>query len=313
MVEVGTVSEYVECFERARDAWSNELASSELQSVSRALEVAGVNVAECVREAARITESPSTRQRLEAFRRVVARSTPGLAAGAFERFVLGSATLQYGGELQSAAVPPIVTRLTCQGLLRIADDRATLDVAEDRFVALCKMATLRRFAAGQFDWEHSGLPRSWLFRVRPLSALFRLLSMLAFEWRGVSPAFFVHLPIAYPVHALFEREALKSYHRMAQSMELQPEVKGLIASSWLHSPATFEISPHLAWLNKAFAAHGAFMATMGPAPPDCGVLAQSVERQRAFSEGRFKPTLGLIVWARRDVLLWAAAHPELDS
>ena len=137
--------------------------------------------------------------------------------------------------------------------------------------------------------------------------------MIAFEWRAFGPAFFVHMPAAHSVFALRESEVLKSYYRMAQAMELQPHVKGLIASAWLHSPATFEVSPHLAWLNNVFAEHGAVVATMGPATPDCGVLANSVERQRAFSEGRFKPTTGLIVWSRRNMLAWAAAHRELGS
>ena len=303
-------SELLEQFERAHDAWSRALASPQLQAVARALEAAAIGVDECVREAATITEWPARRHRLEAIRKTLARRTASVAQGGFERFVLGHAVLRYEDDFQSAAVSPVVKRLTCASLLRFADSRTVVDVSEHRFVALCKMATLRRFAAGQFDWEHSGLPRSWLPRIRPLAALMRVLS-IATLWRAFKPTFFVHMRVAYPVHALLEREALKSYYRMAQSMELQPDVKGLLASTWLHSPATFEVSPHLAWLNKVFAEHGAVIATMGPAPLDSGVLAQSVERQRAFSEGRFKPTLGLIVWPRRDMLAWAAAHPEL--
>src|SRR5262249_20293468 len=184
---------------------------------------------------------------------------------------------------------------------------------ENRFVALCKIATLRRFPAGQFDWERSGLPRSWVPRVRPASELARLLSIVAVQWRAFGPAFFIHLAVAHRVYALLERDALKSYYRMAQSMALQPEVNGLIASSWLHSPDTFAVSPHLAWLNRVFAEHGAVVATMGPASPDCGALTRSVERQKAFAEGRFKPTLGLIVWRRRDLLAWAERHPGLDG
>ena len=306
-------SELVEHCERALDGWSRALASPELQAVARALESAAISVEECVRESASTTELPATRRRLEAIRTIVARPTVGVAQGAFERFVLGHAVLRYLKELESAAVSPVVKRLTCTGLLRFADGGTVVDLSENRFVALCKLATLRRFAAGQFDWERSGLPRAWLPRVRPLSALIRLLSMVALEWRAFGPAFFVHMPATHPVPALLEREALKSYYRMAQSMELQPEVKGLIASAWLHSPATFEVSPHLAWLNKVFAEHGAVMATTGPAPIDSGVLAQSVERQRAFSEGRFKPTLGLVVWPRREMLAWAAGHPELGQ
>jgi hypothetical protein len=121
------------------------------------------------------------------------------------------------------------------------------------------------------------------------------------------------MPVTHQVQALLEREALKAYYRMAQSMALQPDVKGLIASSWLHSPDTFEVSPHLSWLNRVFLEHGAVVATMGPASPDCGVLTRNLERQRAYTEGRFAPTVGLVVWPRREMLQWAANHPELES
>ena len=302
-----TDSELVEHFAKARDAWSLALASPELKTVAGALAAAAIGVEECVRESARITEAPATRRRLEAIREIVAGPAAGIAPGSFERFVLAHAVLAYRKELQSAALPPVVKRLACSGLLRFADGRTVVNLSEHRFVALCKIATLRRFSHTKYPAFYT---RSWLARVRPLSALTRLLSIIAFEWRGFSPAFFVHAPATYSVPALLEREALKSYHRMARSMALQPEVKGLVASTWLHSPATFAVSPHLAWLNKVFAEHNAVVATMGPATLDSGVLVQSVERQRAFAEGRFKPTLGLIVWPRRDVLAWAAVHQE---
>ena len=307
-----TDSRAADTFEKAHHAWSSALASPELRVVARALERVGSNVDECVRETARITEVVTTWDRLEALRDIV-RSEVDVAPGAFERFVLGHAALRWEEALRSSPVSPAVKHITCSGLARFAIDRAIPDVPTSQFVALCKLATLRRFAAGQFDWERSGLPRSWLLRVRPFSALTRILSLVALEWRAFAPVFFVHMPATRPVHALLEREALKSYFRMAQSMALQPDVKALIASAWLHSPATFEISPHLAWLNKTFADHGAVIATTGPATPDCGVFDKSLERQRAFDEGRFKPTMGLVVWRRSDMLAWAGAHPELNS
>jgi len=306
-------SDFAEQVARTHDAWSLALASAELQIVAQALATAAISVEECTREAETISELPVTRRRLQAIRNSVSRCAVDAAPGAFERFVLAHTVLQHLNELKSAAVPAVVKRLTCTGLLRFADSREAIDLSESRFEGLCKMATLRRFAAGQFDWERSGLPRSWLPRVRPWSELIGLLIMIASEWHAFGPAFFVHMPAAYPILALREGEVLKSYYRMAQAMELQPQIRGLIASAWLHSPATFEISPHLAWLNSVFAGNGAVIATMGPAPLDCGVLAQSVERQRAFNDGRFKPTIGLVVWSRRDMLAWAAAHREFGD
>ena len=304
--------ELAEQSRKAQEVWSRALASPELQAVARALAAAAISTEECVRESATLTEAPEARRRLEAIRGAVAGPLAGVPQGSFERFVLAHAALGSSTELESAPVAPAVKRLAWSGLSRFVDGRAGVDLSENRFVALCKIATARRFPAGQFDWERSGLPRTWLGRIRPLSALTEVLSIVTLQWRAFSPAFFIHLAVTYPVRALLEREALKSYYRMAQSMELQPDVHGLIASSWLHSPDTFAVSPHLAWLNRVFTENGAVVAAMGAAPPDCGVLAQSVERERAFAEGRFKPTMGLIVWPRREMLAWAAAHPELD-
>jgi len=304
--------ELAEQSRKAQEVWSRALASPELQAVARALAAAAISTEECVRESATLTEAPEARRRLEAIRGAVAGPLAGVPQGSFERFVLAHAALGSSTELESAPVAPAVKRLAWSGLSRFVDGRAGVDLSENRFVALCKIATARRFPAGQFDWERSGLPRTWLGRIRPLSALTEVLSIVTLQWRAFSPAFFIHLAVTYPVRALLEREALKSYYRMAQSMALQPDVHGLIASSWLHSPDTFAVSPHLAWLNRVFKENGAVVAAMGAAPPDCGVLAQSVERERAFAEGRFKPTMGLIVWPRREMLAWAAAHPELD-
>ena len=135
---------------------------------------------------------------------------------------------------------------------------------------MARIATLSRFPAGQLDWEVSGIPRSWLLKV-PRRSLPRLVSSILFELRGFQPAFFSHInPNRRNQGILLERESLRSYHRMARSMERQPEIKGLITASWLHSPDTFAVSPHLAWLNKVFEENGGHVLPLGPADIDSG-------------------------------------------
>jgi hypothetical protein len=299
--------------DRASSAWRQVLTSHETSAVGAILDTAGIAVEQCIAEARQISEAEPTRQRLQSIKAAVTAARADLPSGAFERFVLGHAVLGSLAHLQTAPVSPAVKRLTLTALVRLAERGPSVDATHPRFIAFCKIATLRRFPAGQFDWELSGLPRSWLPLVRPVAAAARLMGLVAGRWRGFGPAFFIHMPVTHRVHALLEREALKAYHRMAHSMALQPAVKGLIASSWLHSPDTFAVSPHLSWLNRVFLENGAVVATMGRAPADCGVLKRSLERQQAFAEGRFVPTLGLVVWPRREMLAWAASHPELES
>jgi hypothetical protein len=261
---------------------------------------------------AHISEAPATLARLTALQSRVAAELGTLADGTFERFVLTLSANQTLDRLPAAPLSDHVKRLWCDVMLRCSGGQLRVRTSERRFVGLTKIATLRRFPAGQFDWEPSGVPRSWIHRIRPIGALVRVLRTLV-EWRSFSPAYFVHLTATRPLPALVEREAQKSYYRMAKSMELQPGAKGLIASAWFHSPDTFRVTPHLAWLNRVFVENGGIVATMGPADPGCGVFHRSPERRKAADEGRFKPTLGLIIWSRRDMLDWAARHPELES
>jgi hypothetical protein len=302
-----------EYIERTRDGCAESLASRELIAVATALRSLGISARECVSEAGGISDRPETWTRLQALRDAVVNETPDVSAASFERFVLAHTTVH---SLERLGIEPValpVKRLWCDTLLRFIDPRATMRVSDQRFLALCKIASLRRFPAGQFDWEPSGLPRSWVPRVRPASAMLRVASLIALKWRGFKPAFYVHVTVTRPVHALLEREAEKAYHLMALSMQLQADIKGMIASSWFHSPDTFTITPHLSWLNRVFLENGGVVCTMGPASADCGVFQRSPDRQRAYDEGRFTPTLGLVIWPRSEMLAWAARHPELAS
>jgi hypothetical protein len=179
------------------------------------------------------------------------------------------------------------------------------------FEAFSKIALLERFPAGQFDWEISGFPRSWLPKV-PLSELPRVSHFIATKLKGFAPCFYPHMPIRSP-GMLLERECLRAWHRIARSVEMQPHIKGLVVASWYHSPDTFKVSPHLSFMNKPFIESGALITTMGPAPEDSGFLTGSPSRRKLYESGQFKPTYGLVLWSRDQMLHWANNHPELGQ
>lgn len=215
--------------------------------------------------------------------------------------------------LDTLPVDERVKDLFCQNFQMYALPQGKLpesfDVSRASFISMGRIATLSRYPAGQLDWEVSGIPRSWLFKT-PARRLPRLVTSILRDLRGFGPAFFSHLNPHQQV-VLLERESLRSYHRMARSMERQPEIKGLITASWLHSPDTFAVSPHLAWLNQVFLENGGVVHPLGPADPGCGVLYRSPERQQAYEAGTFTPTEGLVIWPRAAMLAWAAGHEDL--
>ena len=166
-----------------------------------------------------------------------------------------------------------------------------------------------RFPAGQLDWEVSGLPRSYLLKM-PARDLPRVIRTVLVDMRGLRPCYVGHMGVRrYPL-LFVEAESHRSYHRMAQSMALQPDVKGLLMTAWFHSPETIRVSPHLAWTNRTPLAHGAVLTDLGPAGPRDGFLTGSPDRQRLYDAGQYRPTIGVIIWPRPALLAWAAAHPE---
>jgi hypothetical protein len=239
----------------------------------------------------------------------------GLPAGggAFERFLIVSAACDAIPRLDGLAVDERVKYLFLQSFETYASGRRpeAFDLSSASFVAVAQIATLSRFPAGQLDWEVSGVPRSWLVRARVL-AWGRLTAALV-DLGGFGPAFFSHLsPNRRNQGILLERESLRSYHRMARSMERQPNIRGLITASWFHSPDTFVVSPHLTWLNDVFVQHGGYVIPMGRVDAaESGVLHRSPEREQAYEAGTFTPTEALVIWPRSAMLAWARGHQEL--
>lgn len=277
------------------------------------LGAAGVSADERIRAVHEVTQAPSTQA---AAARLVERvEFPELDAGRaiVERCLLIETALRSLPALPQVPVSDAVKLLICDEVAswsRLDGDRARAFAAgTSRFEAACKTASLRRFPAGEFDWEAGGLPLSYLLRVSPRD-LPRAVYTTVARLGGRAPVFFAHLGYGRRRASLSEVEANRSYYRMARSMELQPAVRGFVASSWIRSPDTHRVSPHLAWLNRVFLENGGFVAVMGAADPGCGVFVRSRARRALYERGEFVPTVGLVIWPRRAMIRWAAAHPE---
>lgn len=179
-----------------------------------------------------------------------------------------------------------------------------------RFREMARVATLRRFPAGQFQWEAVVLPRSWILKTRQA---FPLLWHAIFKLRGFSPLVELHLNERRKNRRmLLESEAKFSYYRTAKSLEKQPEIKGVMQVAWFFSRSTTEVSPHLAWLRAVPQSGGALVIDLGPAPEDAGFLIGSEERRKKYHDGIYRPRNGCVLWAREDLIAWANRHPELD-
>jgi hypothetical protein len=241
------------------------------------------------------------------------KAAASLSGDSLERLLLWQAAQESLPRIASLPIPASVQARLSADIPFFHANSAPLDAGSYNFIRAAKMTTLRLFPAGPMDWELSGIPRSWLLQPRFFSNP-SLLWFLATRLRGLAPCIFFHVA-PYPKNRalVLEKEVLKSYHRMARALELQPAVRAVLGHAWFFDPAALRDYPSLEPLNRPFLKFGGIVAALGPAPPDSGVLEGNAARRRDVLEGRVQYRYGLAAWPRHAAIDWARAHPELSD
>ena len=304
-------SEIASALDRCRDA----LDAPELRERADVLGSRGLTESDCVSLIERVGSDSGSAQGIADLRDSVPADQRHSAA--LERYLLLLTVRRYGTRLARLRMGEGVLRCVAEELRFLAfpsgQDAAKLLAPLDGFTAMAKVVTLRRFPAGQLHFELSGIPFSWFTRIGP-ARLTKVLLFLAAHGRARRPFFFHHLAWRRKNRLfLSEIEQNRSYYRMAQSLALHGEVKGLLTESWLHSPETFRVSPHLAWLNRPFLEHGGLIVVLGEASEASGVFSGSQDRKKRFDDGQFRPTTAMAIWPRAAMLDWAMDHPEFGD
>jgi len=291
--------------------------SPELAPIDEALRRLGKSTRDCAALVWSVTDQTASQTAILDLKRAMAGAGIDCDGDAFERVLLAHAMEEWEPRIDQLPVHDSVKPLIRREFQRFRDPRSSgppLLVGTDPFVAAAKICTLRRFPCGPMDWVVSGMPRSWFPRIAPRS-LIAALRFILFDFGGVKPAFYIHL--AHPPRnrsLILRNEVQKSYYRMARSLALQPEIKGIMCASWFHDPNALKDAPHLAAVNEPYPEWGGrIVATLGPAPVDSGFLKFNPDRRARFERGELKLMTTLVMWPRKAALAWASAHPELDD
>ena len=298
--------------EETRRRCTTALGADELAPVGEALGRLGVGEAEQLALVRASVDTLESRQPVAALAERVTALGVATADAAVERWLLLLSALRHLDAMAKLPVSESVKREFCREFDYFAAPpakvRPEFGALRPDFPGMSRLASLRRFPAGQAHFVTSGLPRSWLLKPKGLDKL-KLAAFTLARLRGVAPMFFLHMSWKKKL-VLSEKEQYRSYYRIAETMKLQPEIRGIAGASWFHSPDTFRVTPHLEWVNRVFLENGGFVTIIGPAHPTGGVFQNDVHRRRLWEAGQFQPTTGLALWPRRAVLAWAAAHPE---
>jgi len=260
---------------------------------------------ECYEALSAISYSPASFEPLKRYAEEVGADTRMLG-----RWLLIQAALHATPKIASFPVSDTVKSLWADEVLFWSQPSPDQWFSVDslRFVDMARIATLRRFPAGQFHWEISGLPRSYLLDTESGKRI-ALLACILHQTGGFSPMFETHVNARRKNRlTLSEFEAKRSYLLIAKSLEQQPNVKGLYAESWLYCESTSRVSPHLAWLRDFFRENGAFIASTRPAPVNSGFLVGSRERRELYNKGLYAPRITYVIWPRGAILEWSRRY-----
>jgi hypothetical protein len=294
------------------------LVSPACSELGRALAQRGFGPAECHRLVEGVDESSSSHAQIADLKSTIGKDSPEFTANnRLEQFLLLNSASRIANSIAQFPIADSVKRLYEEEFAFFASPGreflGMFQIGQYRFAEMCKVASLRRFPAGQLHWEISGVVRSSLRHVSTL-ALPKVIDFLARRLKGYRPCFRSHLNGRRKnSFVLLESEQNRAYYRMAKSMELQPDILGYVSNSWVHSPSTFKASPHLEWLNSVFVENGGLVVDMGAESSDCGAFAGSSHRRELWERGEFAPRSAMVIWPRREMLNWAERHPELEE
>jgi hypothetical protein len=155
--------------------------------------------------------------------------------------------------------------------------------------------------------ECSGCPRSVLLK-GGLKRFLTGLQFFTFRAGGFRPYYETHF------HTRFIRDFTpegydRLYLTIAELLERNPEIKGMISSSWWHDPVLERISPKLRFLTQVPEDGGARSFCVGTNPVAVQDATRfSLERTKLYKEGKYTPKVYSLVWARTDLLQWAQQY-----
>ena len=238
------------------------------------------------------------------------------AASLYLKCLLNELTTDFRFEDTRVRLPQSIHKLYARELSRIRTqlelfDLEYYDFDNDPFIKDFALLTHRFIPVGaEFAVPSSGVPRRSLFQggVRQLC---RGIAVIA-RAGGFKPFFALH---AHPL-ALGDfnpRGWNSSYHRLAELLALNPNIKGITSASWFLDPKLKTISPHLSYLREVPEENGAvFLFVEHDDEGSSGALAKSETRKRLFREHQYVPAIYARIWLRGDILKWSGRNKKDD-
>ena len=242
--------------------------------------------------------------------------TDGVAARAeFLRAMLGALIERNRPRIAALHVPAAVRTLFEKEYRRIEKDLAArddghFDLGSHSVRCDFRIVGFGRIPVGVHHIEVGGVPRRLVWS-GGMTQILRASAVLA-RAGGWAPFYVSHFSHGIKPHAfllVYTPEAQIAWHRnVADCLRLNPDIRGLLATSWWYDPQLARVAPHLRFLREGSIAHGAIQLKSGSTEGARRfAVANSAERQKQYATGEYVPVSYAMVWTRDALLRWADA------
>lgn len=212
--------------------------------------------------------------------------------------------------------PGEVVDLYCKWFARVLNDfheRSDdyYSVKEPSFCHDVGVCCLRSIPVGG-AWVvcNSGIGLRFILIIGPLQLL-KYLFFVIRKTGGFYPFYEIHTVSRY-LNLFREEEMALAYTRIAELMERDPSIRGVIREGWLLDPNLEKISPNLAFLRKIPQENGARLFPRVTTNNNIRVaLSMSSVRRRLYNEGKYQPTAYSYIWRRKDLIEWSKGYEGL--
>jgi hypothetical protein len=185
---------------------------------------------------------------------------------------------------------------------------AKMTLTSDTFLKDLAICRVEMFACGATLAEPYGGPRRQLLLTAGFPTALGLLAVLVRE-RGVTTPYLslhLHPPL---LHAFNPAGWRKAYLLLAELLQWNPNLRGVLGGGWYCDPEMRRVSPHLTYI-RDIADEGGALFMRGPISED-DIKSATVApgpRREAYLAGDYRPSNYVMIWPRKDVLAWARAQ-----
>jgi len=236
----------------------------------------------------------------------------------YHKLVLVTLIGDFDARLSKRKLPNSVIELFHNEFSRIADDISRQEdsyyvTSNDLYLKDLAICRLKLYPCGpELVDELSGISRKIIISGN-IGQFRRATRFFLLRGHKFRPYYELHMHA--PLREHFHPDGwIACYRRIAELLELNQELEGVICSSWWYDPQLETVSPRLNYLRRFLVENGAeLFYVKSDINAAGGAIEKSATRRRLLESGEYVPHIYTAIWPRFELIRWANTFGKKEN